>query len=191
MKKHLLILATAVLALCAMVASCQKEEEFIIVNDPVSDTTGNGGQDDTTASTLFAGVYDLHMVYDSITTSDGTWWDEEFFETMTGKINKPKNGYLTITDLEEGSYTVTATIVDASTGEERTLFTTTAIEQDSLLILAPCTSDYYYSTTEEIISFIFRNFENRLPEIYFKGIYTINLGADYSYLNSYTCTKRR
>lgn len=158
----------AVMALCATFVSCG----------------------DKTNENQFVGVYDLDMVYDSITTSDGTWFSEEFFEQMTGKVNPPMHGYLTIADNKDGRLAVTATFVDGETGEEKNFFTTTATEKDDILILDNCTSDYYYANTEEMISFVFRNFANNMPNIYFKGIYTINLGADYSYLTSYNCTKR-
>lgn len=84
----------------------------------------------------------------------------------------------------------TVTFVNPETSEEKVFFTTTATEKDDLLVLDNCTSDFYYSTTEEYIRFTFHNFVNELPRITFKGIYTINLGYDFSYLNTYTCTKR-
>lgn len=172
MKKQLFAFALVVVALCASFVSCDKE---------------NNGNN---SNSQFIGVYDLDIVYDSITTSDGTWFSEEFFETMTGKVNPPEHGYLTIEEGQNGKINVTATVIKSDTGVEKVLFSTTATEQDNLLVLDNCASDYYYSTTEETIHFVFRNFANRLPEIYFKGIYTINLGADYSYLLSFTCNKR-
>lgn len=179
MKKHLFVLAMAFVALCTTFASCTK--------DPVDE--GNDTPTDNPASvSKFVGVYDLDMVYDSITTSDGTWFDNEFFETMTGKTNPPEHGYLTIAEGQNGKLNVTATFVKEN--EEKVFFSTTATEDDDMLTLDDCTSDYYYATTEEMIRFTFHGFDNRMPEIYFKGIYTINLGADYSYLNSYTCVKR-
>lgn len=168
MKKHFILFAMAVMALCATFVSCG----------------------DKTNENQFVGVYDLEMVYDSITTSDGVWFSEEFFEQMTGKINPPRHGYLTVAQGEAGKFNVTATLINDETGEEKNFFATTATEVDDILILDNCTSDYYYSTTEEMISFVFRNFANNMPKIYFKSVYTINLGYDYSYLTSYNCTKR-
>lgn len=172
MKKNLLLLAMAFVALCFTLGSCQEE------NNNASDVSE------------FVGVYDLSVVYDSVTTSDGVWFSEEFFETMTGKINPPQQGYLTIDEGQNGKLNVTATIVKDD-GTEKVFFSTTATEKDGILALDNCSSDYYYDTTEEYLKFTFRNFANNMPEIFFKGVYTINLGYDYSYLNSYTCTKRR
>ena len=180
MKKDLFVLAMAIMALCCIAISCKKENP----NEPKD----NGGKQETNSQ--FVGVYDLHLVYDSVTDSEGTWFENEFFESKTGKRNPPKDGYLTIAEGKDGKLAVTATIVTDSTSTEKTLFETTATEKDGILILDDCESDYYYDTTEEFINFTFHGFENRLPEIYFKAIYTINLGADYSYLLSFTCKKR-
>lgn len=167
MKKQILLLAAAIVALCSTFASCNKENN---------------------ASDL-VGVYDFEMIYDSITTSDGTWFDEEFFETMTGKTNPPQQGYLTIAEGQNGRLSVTATIV--KDGAEKVFFSTTATENEGILTLDNCTSDYYYDNTEEMIRFTFHAFANNMPQLYFKSIYTINLGADYSYLTHYDCTKRK
>lgn len=183
MRKHFLFLAMAFLALGVAFSSCTKEEP--IIDDPIDTNSGNQGSDNP-----LVGVYDLEMVYDSITTSDGTWFDNEFFETMTGKHNPPQYGYLTIAEGQGGKLNVTATFVDQTTQAEKVWFSTTATEVDGVLTLDDCTSDYYYDNIEEYMRLTFHAFENTLPTIYFKGIYTINLGYDYSYLNSYYCTKR-
>lgn len=181
MKKHLLIFAMALMALSMSFVSCEKEPD---VNNDNNDTNS------VVPTSPFVGVYDMDMVYDSVTTSDGTWLDEEFYETMTGKVNSPKHGYMTVAEGENGKLNVAVTFVNPETSEEKVFFTTTATEKDDLLVLDNCTSDFYYSTTEEYIRFTFHNFVNELPRITFKGIYTINLGYDFSYLNTYTCTKR-
>lgn len=181
MKKHLYVLAVAFTALCFAFAGCEK--------DNTGDNPGTNPGDDRPTSP-FIGVYDMDMVYDSITTSDGTWFDEEFFETMTGKINPPEHGYLTIAQGENGKLNVTCTFIKDDTKAEKVFFTTTATEADGVLILDPCTSDYFYASIEDMMRFTFHGFQNNLPSIYFKSIYTINLGDDYSYLTSYTCTKR-
>lgn len=168
MKRFLTLFAVAVAAICITFVSCKKD-----------------------ASNPLVGVYDLDMQYDSITTSDGTWFSNEFFEQMTGKTNPPKHGTLTIAEGENGKLTVTAALVNDATGEEKQFFSTTATETDGILTIDDCSSDYYYATIEEMIRFTFHGFTNNLPEIYFKGIYTVNLGYDYSYLNSYYCTKRK
>lgn len=189
MRKHFLFLAVAFLTLGLAFASCTKDEP--IENNTNTENNGNGnGNGNNESNNPFVGVYDLEMIYDSITTSDGTWFDNEFFETMTGKRNPPEHGYLTITEGSNGVLDVTATFVNQTTQEEKTWFTTTATENNGVLVLANCIGDYYYANTEEYIRFTFHAFQNNLPTIYFKGIYTINLGADYSYLNSYYCTKR-
>lgn len=166
MKKNYFVLAVAFMVVCTIFVACDKNPQG------------------------FAGTYDLHLDYDSVMTSDGTWIDETFFEEMTGKKNPSKDGYLTIRDGKNGNFEVTATIVNKETNEENVLFTTNATEKDGILILDNCTSDYYYDTTELYIDFTFHNFENNMPIIKFKGIYTIDLGADFSYLLSFTCTKR-
>lgn len=174
MKKHLLTFVVAVMAFCATFVSCQKENSTLSPD-----------------AAQYVGVYDLYMVYDSVSTSDGTWVSEEDYEFFTQKVNPPESGYLTISEGDNGKLNVTATFVKADTGVEKNFFTTTATEKDGLLVLDNCTSDYYYASIEDYIRFEFRNFVNNMPTITFKGIYTINLGADYSYLNSYTCTKRK
>lgn len=179
MKKQFLILALACASLCFVLGACQKEEDE---NEP---------EQPTPPSDMFVGVYDLDMVYDSITTSDGVWWSNEFFESMTGKHNPPEHGYLTITQEPDSSYTVSATFIKSATGEEKVFFTTSASKKDSILVLDDCTSDYYYSSTEELIHFTFKNFVNQYPTIYFKSIYSLYLGANYSYMTSFTCTKRQ
>lgn len=166
MKKQYIILAVAIMAAFAAFVSCDHKKP----------------------SSQFVGTYDLDMVYDSLTTSDGTWFDEEFYETMTGKINPPEHGYLTIAEGPEGKLTVTATFVKES--GEKTFFSTTATEVDNTLVLDDCISDYYYASTEENIRFTFHNFQNNMPTLTFKSIYTINLGLDYSYLTEYTCVKQ-
>lgn len=184
MKKKLFILAMALMALCVTFESCQKEnnnDNNGVIND------GNDNNVDPSNS-QFLGVYDLTMVYDSITTSDGEWLSEEFYEMATGKVNPPEHGYLTIEAGQNGKLNVTATFVKEN--EEKTFFSTTATEKDGILILDNCKSDYYYTALEDYITFTFHGFSSNLPEIFFKGIYTINLGYDYSYLNSYTCIKR-
>ena len=111
-------------------------------------------------------------------------------------INKPKRtSTLTSTGTfhfgeypREHKLVVTATFIKDE--GEKVFFTTTATEADGVLILDDCTSDYYYDPVEEMIRFTFHGFQNNLPSIYFKSIYTINLGMDYSYLTAYTCTKR-
>lgn len=188
MKKHLLILATAFVALSLAFASCEKENNPGDNPGDTTDITDDPNNPDQPTNSLI-GVYDLDMVYDSITTSDGTWFDEEFFEMMTGKVNPPEHGYLTIAEGENGKLNVTATFIKDDTKSEKVWFTTTATETDGILTLDPCSSDYFI-TTEQMINFTFHNFQNNLPTITFKSIYTINLGADYSYLTAYTCTKR-
>lgn len=180
MKKNLFFYAMLFIAISVATLSCKKDDD----NEP-SPTP------DPEPSSQFVGVYDLDMVYDSVTDSEGKWFENEFFEQMTGKRNPPESGYLTIVTGDNGKLNVTATFYNhPNEGEEKVFFSTTATEKDNILILDPCQSDYYYDSTETMIDFIFRNFENNLPQIKFKSIYTINLGADYSYLNSYTCTKR-
>lgn len=168
MKKNFFVIAVLFVALCGIFVSCKKDD----VNTP----------------TGLVGTYDMHLVYDSVTDSEGTWFENAFFEEMTGKRNPPKDGYLTIEEGKNGKLTVTATVANET--EDKVLFTTTATEKDGILVLDDCQSDYYYSSIEDYIDFSFHGFENRLPEIYFKGIYTVDLGADYSYLLSFTCTKR-
>lgn len=165
MKKNFFAIAVLFVALCGILVSCN--------NTP----------------TGFVGTYDMHLVYDSVTDSEGMWLENGFFEEMTGKRNPPKDGYLTIEEGNDGKFIVIATVAN-KTGD-KVLFTTTATEKDGILVLDDCQSDYYYSTTEVYIDFSFHGFENKMPEITFKGIYTINLGADYSYLLSFTCTKRK
>ena len=181
MKKHFFIMAMAFVTLCGAFVACEKDNNG-------EDNPGNNNNDNNQPVCEFVGVYDMDMVYDSITTSDGTWFDEEFFETMTGKINPPEHGYLTIAQGENDKLVVTATFIKDE--GEKVFFTTTATEADGVLILDDCTSDYYYDPVEEMIRFTFHGFQNNLPSIYFKSIYTINLGMDYSYLTAYTCTKR-
>ena len=183
MKKGILIFAVAVLALCSTFVSCEKDESGS--NNDVENNEGGSQNDDG-----FVGVYDFDMVYDSVTTSDGTWFSEEFYESMTHKVNPPEHGYLTIENGQNGKLNVVATIVKDGTQQEKVFFSTTATEKDGILILDDCVSDYYYETTEEMINFVFRNFSSNMPVIYFKSVYTINLGSDYSYLTSYSCTKR-
>lgn len=189
MKKILWALVLALLTTGITFVSCQKDEEVAPTNDSINDSTGEEGGD-TTAVSPFVGVYELDMVYDSIMTSDGSWFSEEFFEQMTHKVNPPEHGYLTVSQGSGDTLRVTATFIKANTGEEKDFFSTTAVEKDGGLVLAPCTSDYYYASTELYISFVFRNFVNNLPEIRFKSVYSINLGADFSYVTSYTCVKR-
>lgn len=180
MKKNLFVLAMALMALCCITISCKKET----TNEP----EGNGGKQEP--SSMFVGTYDMHLVYDSVTDSEGAWFENEFFQNMTGKKNPPRDGYLTITEEKDGKLAITATIADDKMDGEKVLFTTTATEKGGILIIDDCESDYYYNTTEEFIYFTFHGFKSNLPEIYFKSIYTINLGADYSYLLSFTCKKR-
>lgn len=184
MKKHLLILAMAVVALCTTVVSCQKDD--IVDDTNTTDTTGSG--DNSSTDSQFVGVYDMDMVYDSITTSDGTWFSEEFFEQMTGKVNSPEHGYLTIAAGQNGKLNMTVTF--NKTDGDKVFFTTTATEKDGALIIDDCNSDYYYASIEDMIHFAFHGFAATASGIYFKSIYTVNLGADYSYLTAYTCTKR-
>lgn len=172
MRKHIFTLAVALMGFCMSFTSCEKTP---IVDD-------NDGA-------VYVGVYDFTMVYDSVTTSDGTWFSEEDYEFFTNKVNPPKNGYLTITDGDNGKLNLTATFIE-STGKEKQFFATTASVVDGDLKIDDCTSDYYYSSIEDYIRFVFRNFSNNMPNIYFKSVYTINLGADYSYLTHYDCVKR-
>lgn len=169
MKKNFFVTAALIIALCGIFVSCK--------------------QTSTPAVTDFVGTYDMHLVYDSVTDSEGTWFENEFFQEMTGKRNPPKDGYLTIEEGANGKLIVSVTV--ANEAEDKVLFTTTATEKEGILVLDNCQSDYYYSTTERYIDFTFHGFENKMPVITFKGIYTINLGADYSYLLSFTCTKRK
>lgn len=185
MKKHLAIFAVALMALCATFVACEKDN-----NDITPDNNDSTTNTDIPEVNSLVGVYDLEMKYDSITTSDGTWFDNEFFEMMTGKTNPPKHGYLTIAKAGNDKYSVTATFVEDD-NSEKVFFTTTASEADGILTLDDCTSDYYYDNIEEMLRMTFHGFQNTLPTLYFKGIYTINLGYDYSYLNSYYCTKRQ
>lgn len=186
MKRKLILLAAVLMALCTAFAACQKEEPVTPGNDNPTGETG----DDFNSDNPLVGIYDLYMAYDSITTSDGTWFDEEFFETMTGKVNKPRNGYLTITEGQNGKLNVKATLYEENGAPDKVFFTTTATENNGILTIDNCTSDYYYDNLEEMISFTFHAFANNMPELYFKSIYTVNLGADYSYLTHYECTKR-
>ncbi|MCQ2295653.1 MAG: hypothetical protein MJZ67_08360 [Bacteroidales bacterium] len=183
MKKHFFIMAMAFVALCGAFAACEKEGTGDNPGENPADTLDHNEQ----PASDFIGIYELDMVYDSITTSDGTWFDEEFFETMTGKINPPEHGYLAITQGDNDKLVVTATFVKDE--GEKVFFTTTASEADGMLTLDDCTSDYYYASIEDMIRFTFHGFQNNMPTIYFKSIYTINLGLDYSYLTAYTCTK--
>lgn len=138
----------------------------------------------------FAGFYDLHMVYDSISADDGTWFSEKEYEELLGKSNPPLDGHLTIEKASDGKYVVTATVISNKTGEEKTFFKTNAVMNNDVLVFEKCKSDYYYDTMGEYIRFTFKDFACNMSVITFKSIYTINLGYDYSYLTSYTCTKR-
>lgn len=185
MKKSFYLFAMALMALCTVAVSCSKDD-----GNP-ADEEGDTPQ----INNQFVGTYDLNMVYDSITTDDGTWYSEEFYEEMTGKKNPPESGRLIVEEGTEGKLKVTAIFIDRTTAEDRTFFSTSATEQNGTIVLEDCESDYY-STTEMMIDFTFRTVEvtrdaeNNVTGLNFKSIYTINLGADYSYLTSYTCTKR-
>lgn len=179
MKKNLFILAIVFTALCALTVSCKKDDDD---KKPVSQNP-------------FVGTYDLYMVFDSIMTDDGTWFDEEFYEQYTGKRNPPESGWLTVEELTPGLFQVTATFYKEETMEEKDFFTTTAVEKDGILLLNECSSDYFGEWGD--IDFVFRNYsvmrdaDNNVTEMTFKSVYTISFGSsDFAYLTSYTCTKR-
>ncbi len=185
MKKYIFTLMSALTIFSMILVSCEPE---VIVPEE-GNTEFEEEEVDQNVSELI-GVYDLVMEYDSVTADDGTWFDNDFYERVTGKTNPDQYGYLTIAEGENGKLNVTATFVSSDTNEERLFFSTTATETDGVLVLDPCSSNYYQASMGEDIYFTFHAFANNMLQLYFKSIYTIHLGYDYSYLTSYHCTKR-